>query len=331
MTLVKKKVRFQAPVESGWKYLGSPNFEDVYTVVIDKAYDASNHNTRPIFTPYKSEGPKQCAICGKFEGQVAFKNEAHIIPACLGNSIYLSHEECDDCNDRLNKEVDSHFGEMTKPVRGLYRMPTREGTAKWTNEGVPSENSFDPLSGLVITTGGQDSILKVALDEKGKKIHIEGPGHSYKPARAIGALLHICWLFFNKIQRQKYPYILDLLENKLKISPFIYFIGSEPWRQPHYIHYVVYEKNDEKNELPSLVIWLSFGPYFLVWASPVLDKRRYITFPFPAVDMIDGAPLPSLSMYSLDDPDKTIKADKIKFTFLFDKIEPSTIMSSFRV
>ena len=320
----KKMLKFIPPINAPWKYAGPYSFGNAYKCIINKTFIASIGNTHKIFIPAKKEKVVRCAICLKPKGQVTFKKEAHIIPACLGNGIYFSNEECDACNDRLNNNYDSHFGHMTAPIRGLYQIPNRQGKPKWTYGGGPSQIKFAPENGLAIALGKPNDAVKVQLDDEKHEVRIEGPAIPFQPVKAILSLLHTCWLFFDEANRSKYQDILRILNDELKISPFIFFAGSDPIKNPHLILFEAFGRKVDDPKLPEIVIRLSIGPYLWMWASPNMDENKYLPFPLPEMQIADERHLPSLTIHSLNNYDTTTTNTKQKFTFKFESMSTDT-------
>lgn len=54
------------------------------------------------------EGVRRCRFCGRDATQTTFRNEAHLIPAFLGNRYLLFYNECDNCN-KIVSTFETHF------------------------------------------------------------------------------------------------------------------------------------------------------------------------------------------------------------------------------
>jgi hypothetical protein len=318
LELGPKKIFFKAPSGIEYRYVGDRKFEDAYELSVDKWFEASVRSTRKIFHGDRFEGKGSCAICGKSEG-VTFKNASHILPACTGNDIFFSAEECDSCNSRMNEKFDLHFGAMTAPARGLFGMPTRRGPAKWKSAGGSALTEFDPRVGnLSIKSAEVGNLSAFKFDEERRRFSIEGPGTTYMPVRAIGALVHSCWLFLDSDRRKKHPYLLQFLNELLVVKEHIYFSGMEPGIHPHLVRFEVYEKKLSDLELPGIIVRLAVGPYFWAWASPDLSNGSYRPFPIFPLTVLDEKSLPTLSVHGVPELDVQINSEKVTFEFFYE-------------
>ena len=50
---------------------------------------------------------KVCRFCGKKESEVTFNKIAHATPECTGNRYLASYYECDECNKKFGRQLES--------------------------------------------------------------------------------------------------------------------------------------------------------------------------------------------------------------------------------
>lgn len=67
-----------------------------------------------------------CRFCGRNGSEVAFKNNAHVLPQLLGNRFLLSYYECDDCNTLFGKYEDD-LAKFLAPMRTLSGIKGKRG------------------------------------------------------------------------------------------------------------------------------------------------------------------------------------------------------------
>lgn len=71
----------------------------------------------------KSDEEKKCRFCNRKESDgVTFKNKAHIVPEFLGNNVYFTSNECDECNSNLS-EFEQNLKKFLSP--DLYHTSIR--------------------------------------------------------------------------------------------------------------------------------------------------------------------------------------------------------------
>jgi hypothetical protein len=76
------------------------------------------------------EGSKEkrvCRFCGKSTPEVTFKNEAHAISEALGNKQVILNEECDDCNEEFDKNIERDFIDYHDLTRTVFGIPSKSG------------------------------------------------------------------------------------------------------------------------------------------------------------------------------------------------------------
>lgn len=75
---------------------------------------------------------RKCRFCGKVEGETTFNERAHVFPEAIGNYFLLSWYECDSCNKRFSRNIESNYTNFFKffhnafGVRGKKTIPTHQ-------------------------------------------------------------------------------------------------------------------------------------------------------------------------------------------------------------
>lgn len=67
-----------------------------------------------------------CRFCHKSEPEVSFKKEAHAISEALGNKKLILNEECDDCNEFFDENVERDFIHYHDLVRIMFGVKNKE-------------------------------------------------------------------------------------------------------------------------------------------------------------------------------------------------------------
>lgn len=318
----KKAKRVYTGTFKGWEYKGDKTFDDAYDKIVDRFYHTGHNETAsPIYLNKRRDQKRVCAICGLFTPEVSFNKEAHAIPACIGNRIYFTLEECDDCNGNAGRDWEEHLGAMTTAERGLFGIPNRTGTVKWTYENKPNQIKRISESGLVIEVGGNADSIKVTHDEEAKKIELEGPAKPYNEVPAIKSLLHSAWFFLDERQRETHSYILEILKDETVILPFVYYTDFLPDHNSQAVRLRVFELKANDKELPSCVIQLNIGHTLLTWAAPNVNTKKYIPFPIPPLSSDPSAPPPSMTVVTSKDLIGERKQTRAKFQLVYGSLE----------
>lgn len=81
--------------------------------------------TERITIGEKDKSKRVCRFCG-LSGKHHFTKEAHAIMESLGNKLLFCNEECDDCNQAFEFEVERHLYKFLEINRTLYRVRGKE-------------------------------------------------------------------------------------------------------------------------------------------------------------------------------------------------------------
>ncbi len=58
-----------------------------------------------------------CRFCKKDSTQTTFRTVAHAIPEFVGNKKLIAHYECDVCNAKFSRLLESHMGNCNHPQK----------------------------------------------------------------------------------------------------------------------------------------------------------------------------------------------------------------------
>jgi len=178
-------------------------------------------NNQKIFLGDKDK--KKCRFCGKDSTQTSFKKKAHIIPEFMGNKLYFSNLECDNCNQYFGELEDSLFNfagvlNSFSMVRGKKGFPKYKGNKEELEIFAKNDNE------LIIRTVQTEKEEVCAIDEKNKRIIIDTNQHSYLPQDAFKSLVKIGLIMLKDCQFLKYKEAIEWIRqpnlNNQEHNPF---------------------------------------------------------------------------------------------------------------
>ncbi|WJI44006.1 hypothetical protein NL532_25815 [Mesorhizobium sp. C120A] len=123
--------------------------------------------------------PRHCRFCGKESPDVSFSNDAHAVPAFVGNKVLFSRYECNTCNDRFS-EFEDDFAKMTMGDRAVGRVAKRKGFASLKAKDKRSSWEHTP-TGVLIKQYEEDGIF--TLDPENSSLVVK---HDTQPFRRLG-------------------------------------------------------------------------------------------------------------------------------------------------
>jgi hypothetical protein len=134
--------------------------------------------------------PRRCRFCQNPPTSLSFCSDAHVVPEALGNRDLLSHEECDDCNNRgsrLETDLASHLA----LTRALSRIRgKRSGDIKHKYGKAPSYVEGHSTSNTVtISKAIDDPSLVIQRTSTGIRYIAKIPGYRLvNVAKALGRM-----------------------------------------------------------------------------------------------------------------------------------------------
>lgn len=119
-----------------------------------------------------------CRFCKKDDTETTFNSVAHAIPEFIGNKKLIANNECDECNQKFSRLLESHMGNYMNlwhtltQVKGKKKVPSFKTINDKSRIDIGSEK-------VNIEEHEGDNIAEI--DEKNKTITITANKRSYVP------------------------------------------------------------------------------------------------------------------------------------------------------
>jgi hypothetical protein len=260
-------------------------FGDVYQPLIRMTYYLREERPRRRYLPDREPANRRCALCGQSEPAVTFKEHAHIIAAGLGNRTWVSREECDACNHRFSSHEDE-LANMLSASRIIGRVRSRTGTAK-----VKAPGGLGSIGGgafhepLMVNIHADDPSVRIDWrDEKTMKLTFPQPG--YRPFLAIRSLVRACWLGMTADQRDRHPYLLDVITGALDPESNEYVdVMVFDGLYSHVMLEAWEPRPDRADAVAPFVFRLCFVDRVLIWTSPDPATRLHVPSQLPPIPL----------------------------------------------
>lgn len=227
---------------------------------------------------FGTNNPKVCRFCTKTSETTTFKKKAHLIPELMGNKLFFSNYECDECNTLFSKYEDSfaNFGgifntiSMLKGKRGVpkHKHP-HEGFEVLASDG---KLNIRLNASQKVNKELEESLLtkfdSVQIDEQKGRIHINTIKHTYIPKYAFKLLAKIGLSLLKSSDINNFDRAINWLItpyhefDKLKNPLFHIYKRIQPKNFPQPWG-VLFKKRSELLNYPSpeKVLLLFFGNY----------------------------------------------------------------------
>lgn len=270
---------------------------------------------------------RHCRFCLRHPESLTFKKVAHAIPEAIGNNSLFSFYECDECNERFGRTIETDFGEWSKPIRTSARIRGKKGapSIRLDHEGNARIDVKD--GGLRIREYEDDP--HVSVDEAKKTMSIDLRHGAYTP---IG--VHKAFVKFglsivpehempNFDKARKWIATTDHSDLMFRVFPILRTFIAGPIPNDKIVLMLMFRKSDEI-KLPYAFLILSYGNevFQVCLPSPERDSAligetiQIPAFPNP-YSMDPDYPYPiSVGPLDLSSTEKTRgKIQKVQFSF----------------
>ena len=111
---------------------GCADIEEKYKTNFDSVFSLYNIKTFSTKVQHKfgeqDKSLRVCRYCGRSVNDgVTFKEKAHAISESIGNKIFVTNNECDECNAKFASTIEKDFFEFIKPYRTIYGAKGKNG------------------------------------------------------------------------------------------------------------------------------------------------------------------------------------------------------------
>lgn len=164
-----------------------------------------------VLQDLRNDGRRICRFCGKSVEETCFRNEAHPIPAFLGNRYVVSENECDTCNSVFGT-YETHFSSYLGLVNTITRTKGRK------NKVPEFRDAGGKFTAKTVQTLGMEGVMLTDLTPTGFDINMETgeavipyrkPG--YVPVKAFKCLLKMAMSLMPSTYLVDYRELLEVL------------------------------------------------------------------------------------------------------------------------
>lgn len=255
-------------------------FDTHYRVIVEYGFV---HGSSKRYLGDKN--PRTCRYCRRSTAENAtFCNEAHAIPALVGNKWLFALDECDECNTHFSRGLEDHLGKFLGVGRTLAQVEGKHGIPQTGR----SDSSHIKVTSLVeIHQHSGDEL--VALDLANKEIHVTALRQPYVPECVYKAFAKMAYAILPHELWQAYSHLRTWLLGASAQAPYyplhvwhMFLPGPTPIPG---IRLVLLQKRDESAPLPCVVFVVAFAnycfqvPFIALPGDAALTKYEMAWFP----------------------------------------------------
>lgn len=192
----------------------------IFNQIYQYAYPVNGPQPQKESLGNKVKSERVCIFCNRGMDDVAFKKEAHIVPAALGNKSLFNYDECDECNEAIFSIHENELLNYLQLERIMIRGKPRKGAPKYK---PVNTNSY------ITSTPGTNTVT-LLLDEKEEVFEVIDQGSNimtlkcnnlppYSLAGVCKSLLHMGWSILPQERRKDFPFIYNWIKGDIKLLP----------------------------------------------------------------------------------------------------------------
>jgi len=233
----------------------------------------------PIYLGNKDEG--NCRFCKKSVPEVTFNTIAHAIPEFVGNKQLFSYYECDSCNSKFARLVETHMGDYMNIHNSLSQVKGKKGVPSYKQGGKQSR--IDMTSeGLRFQSFAEDSSEIFTIDEEAKTITIEGVRATYVPVAVFKCLCKMALTIMDEKELKHFSHTLEWIleeshtESRFTLSSATAAMTFTPGAMPFDFTrcYLLKRKDTHSDNVPYMTFMLEYGNYTFQIPLPLCTEDK---------------------------------------------------------
>jgi hypothetical protein len=221
---------------------------------------------------------KKCRFCKKTEPEVTFDNDAHAIPEFVNNHNLLSYYECDSCNSKFARTLETHMGDYMNPYHTLSQVRGKKGVPSVRKGGEKSIIDFKEGGLKIESHEGEREIFE--FDEANKTITLKTIRATYIPIAIYKSLTKMALTIIDEEELAHYENAMEWIneeehdKSRFKIDNLKCIYSFTPGPLPHdFTTCTLFKrKENHKDNVPYMIFLLAYGNYTFQIYLPMSNK-----------------------------------------------------------
>ncbi|WP_454045022.1 HNH endonuclease [Chryseobacterium sp. Marseille-Q8038] len=218
---------------------------------------------------------KKCRFCKKSEPDVNFNNIAHAIPEFVNNHRLISYYECDSCNSKFARTLETHMGDYMNVYHTLSQVRGKKGVPSYRKGGEKSAIKRTS-NGLQIDhhEGERENFI---LDEVNKTVTIKAIRATYIPIAIYKCLTKMALTIMDETELENFENTLKWIneeehsKSEFKINGLKCIFSFTPGPLPHDFTscLLLKRKNNHTDNVPYMQFLLAYGNFTFQIILPI--------------------------------------------------------------
>jgi hypothetical protein len=273
---------------------------------------------------------KKCRFCSKSEPEVTFVSIAHAIPEFVNNHRLISYYECDSCNSKFSRTLETHMGDYMNVFHTLSQVKGKRGVPSYRKAGEQSRIDYTS-DGLKIDYY-QDEKENFKIDEENKTFTVTATRATYIPIAIYKCLSKMALTIMDDDEFAHFQKVLNWVneenhdESRFFISSLKCIFSITPGSLPHdFTTCMLFKrKNNHVDDVPYMIFLLAYGNFTFQIFLPMCDldhkKGTFTMIPIPTpFDFKNENGEPEYKILDFYSTDK-MKNEEVSLTLGFEKM-----------
>lgn len=273
---------------------------------------------------------RKCRFCNKSEPNVAFKTIAHAIPEFVNNHRLISYYECDSCNSKFARTLETYMGDYMNVYHTLSQVKGKRGVPSY-KKGAEKSRIDHTEEGLKIDyhEGEREN---VKIDEENKTITVTAIRATYIPIAIFKCLTKMALTIMSEEELLNFDKTLSWIneekhdESSFTIHNLKCIFSITPGPLPHdFTTCMLFKRKDNHvDSVPYMTFLLAYGNFTFQIFLPMCDKDKkdetYHMFSIPSpFDFKNQYGKPQYQLLDFTSKDK-VKNEEVNMTMGFEKM-----------
>lgn len=276
---------------------------------------------------------KKCRFCKKSSPEVQFNKIAHAIPEFVNNHNLLSYYECDSCNSKFARTLETHMGDYMNAFHTISQVRGKNGVPSVRKGGEKSRIDLNEKGLKIEAHDGEREIVN--FDEVNKTVTIKAIRATYIPIAIYKCLTKMALTIIDDNELVNFENALEWINeeehgaSRFSINNLKCFYSFIPGRLPHdFTTCIIYKRKDQPiDNVPYMMFLLAYGNYTFQICIPMSGKEtgevNFVAIPTP-FDFQNEFGAPRYKLLDFSSKEK-VKNEEVIMTMKVESFEDEKI------
>ena len=216
----------------------------------------------------------KCRYCGKTAENTKFSKVAHSLPELIGNKFLFSMDECDECNEYFDKNLENNLANFLGVSRTICQVRGKKGIPKYKSK---SGERIEVIGRDLLIIENQDSSL-INVNENTETMSILAEDRTYVPIQVYKCFVKMAISIFPEKELLTYRQCIKWARfnqkpynfNNSLLKMHMFFIPGNIQRP---ITITLNKRIGDKKKYPNLTCFINFDNYIFYFVIPSFGKE----------------------------------------------------------